>query len=81
MTRERRRYFRVEDIIGLKTEVINPLQVEQRVDKFWSDQHEFSIRNDFNFKLEQHQTDLNTLRTKCRKWPDTWSCYKSNWMF
>ncbi len=58
MGKERRRFFRIEDIVGLKTEVINKQHIEKKLDNFWHDQHEFSIRNEFNYKLDQHQADL-----------------------
>ena len=64
MTRERRRYFRIDDIVGLKTDVVEARQIKQRLDQFWNDKHDFSIRNDFNFQLDQHLADLKTISTK-----------------
>ena len=64
MSTERRRFFRIEDIVGLKTQVIEKQEVEKRLDKFWNDQHQFSIRNEFNYKLDQHQADLQAIKKK-----------------
>ncbi len=62
MTRERRRYYRIEDRVGVKCELVDPAQVAERLDRFWNDRHQFSIRNDFNFKIEQHQADLKKIK-------------------
>jgi predicted nuclease with TOPRIM domain len=64
MTEERRRFYRIEDIVSLKTETIDEHQVPEKLEKFWNDHHQFSLRNEFNFKLEQHQADLRSIKTK-----------------
>jgi predicted nuclease with TOPRIM domain len=64
MTQERRRFFRIEDIVSLKAEVIDEQQVSEKLENFWKDQHQFSMRNEFNFKLEQHQADLRKISAK-----------------
>ncbi|MBT3205117.1 MAG: PilZ domain-containing protein [Gammaproteobacteria bacterium] len=64
MSDERRRFFRIEDIVGLKSQVIEKQELEQRLESFWNDQHQFSLRNEFNFKLEQHQADLQHIKNK-----------------
>lgn len=64
MTEERRRYFRIDDIIGIKTEVIPQQEVQQKLQQFWDNQHQFSLRNEFNYELEQHQTDLKHIKIK-----------------
>jgi predicted nuclease with TOPRIM domain len=64
MSEERRRFFRIDDIVNLKAEVIEEAEVENRLQRFWEDQHEFSLRNEFNYKLEQHQADLKHIKTK-----------------
>ncbi|MCK4707637.1 MAG: PilZ domain-containing protein [Gammaproteobacteria bacterium] len=64
MSDERRRFFRIEDIVGLKTRVIKKQDVKQTLDSFWNDQHQFSIRNEFNYKLDQHQADLQQIKNK-----------------
>jgi predicted nuclease with TOPRIM domain len=62
--KERRRFFRIEDIVGLKTELIEKPLVDEKLKNFWDDQHEFSIRNEFNYKLDQHQADLQHIKNK-----------------
>ena len=64
MTKERRRFFRIDDTVGLKTEVVEPGTVEERLDQFWNDKNDFSIRNDLNFKLDQHLADLKKISLK-----------------
>jgi len=64
MSDERRRFFRIEDIVGLKTQVIEKHDLEKKIDSFWNDQHQFSIRNEFNYKLDQHKADLQHIKTK-----------------
>jgi hypothetical protein len=63
MKDERRRFYRIEDIVGIKTEVIPQQQVQQKLEQFWDDQHEFSLRNRFNFELDQHLADLRHIKT------------------
>ena len=60
--KDRRRYFRIEDVIGIKSEVIEPQQVDQKLQEFWSNQHEFSLLNDFNYQIEQHRADLKHIK-------------------
>jgi hypothetical protein len=62
--KERRRFFRIDDVVGLKTEVIDNSDVESRLAGFQQGQHPFSLRNDFNYKLEQHQADLKMIKRK-----------------
>jgi len=64
MSKERRRFFRIEDIVGLNSQVIEKKELEQRLESFWNDQHQFSLRNEFNYKLEQHQVDLQHINNK-----------------
>ena len=64
MSKERRRFYRIEDIVGLNSQVIERKELEQRLENFWNDQHQFSLRNEFNFKLEQHRADLQHIKNK-----------------
>ena len=64
MAKERRRFYRIEDIVSMKAEVVNEAEAPERINQFWQEQHQFSIRNDFNYKLEQHQADLKAIKTK-----------------
>ena len=56
--KERRRFFRIDDTVGIKTEAIPAEQLDQRLNDFWTNQHEFSIRNEFNHELDQHAADF-----------------------
>ncbi len=64
MQQERRRFFRIEDNVGLKLTTIEPGQQESRIQQFWNEQHQFSLRNEFNYRLEQHQSDLLVIKNK-----------------
>ena len=56
--KERRRFFRIDDTVGIKAETIPAEQLDERLNDFWTNHHEFSIRNEFNHELDQHATDL-----------------------
>jgi len=56
--KERRRFFRIDDTVGIKAETIPANQLDDRLNDFWTNHHEFSIRNEFNHELDQHVTDL-----------------------
>lgn len=56
--RERRRFFRIDDTVGIKAETIPSDEIDERLNNFWTNQHEFSIRNEFNHELDQHAADL-----------------------
>ncbi len=64
MQQDRRRFFRIEDTVGLKLVPIERKQLDDRVDKFWNDQHQFTLRNEFNYQLDQHQADLQLIKNK-----------------
>lgn len=63
-SKERRRYFRIDDVIGLKSEVIEQQHVEQRLQNFQANQHEYSMLNEFNYQIEQHRADLKHIKEK-----------------
>lgn len=56
--KERRRFFRIDDTVGIKTETIPADQLDTRLNDFWTNQHEFSLRNEFNHELDQHIADF-----------------------
>ncbi len=56
--KERRRFFRIDDTVEIKTETIPADQLDERLNDFWTNQHEFSIRNEFNHELDQHASDF-----------------------
>ncbi len=62
--KERRRFFRIEDIVGLRTEVIDPEMIDDRLNNFWKNQQEFSVSNEFNYKLEQNQAELQHIKSR-----------------
>jgi len=64
MQQDRRRFFRVEDTVGLKLIPIEKKQLDAKLDNFWNDQHQFSLRNEFNYQLDQHQADLQKIKNK-----------------
>ncbi len=61
MSDERRRFFRIDDTVGLKAERIDPKQVEEKIEHFRQNRHEYSMLNDFNFQLDQHRADLRKI--------------------
>lgn len=62
MSNERRRFFRIEDIIHLKTQTVSQHELDQRLLEFHSNQHRYSALNEFNYQLDQHQADLKHIR-------------------
>jgi hypothetical protein len=61
---ERRRFYRIEDIVSMNADFVDEDQARKKIESFWNDQHRFSIRNDFNYQIEQHQGDLRTIKGK-----------------
>ncbi len=64
MTRERRRYYRIEDKASLATQHIDKAELDDRIEDFWSNEHAFSIRNNYNFQIEQHIADRHKIESK-----------------
>lgn len=64
MAAERRRYYRIEEDVMISTNRIEAGEVEQRLEDFWSNEHAFSIRNDFNFQISQHIADRHQIDKK-----------------
>ena len=64
MTKERRRYYRIEDEISLALQPIDKTGLDERLEDFWSNQHAFSIRNNYNFQIEQHIADRHKIETR-----------------
>ncbi len=64
MTKERRRYYRIEDEVSLALQPIDKTELDERLEDFWSNQHAFSIRNNFNFQIEQHIADRHNIETR-----------------
>ncbi len=60
--KERRRYHRIEDTVGIKTKSVPANQLDDRLNDFWTNNHEFSLRNEFNHQLEEHAADLLAIK-------------------
>jgi len=60
--KERRRFFRIDDTVALKTETVPVNELDDRLKNFWTNQHEYSIRNEFNHQLDQHEADLAAIK-------------------
>lgn len=64
MTEEKRRYYRIEDEAMLVLEQIGKAEIDNRLEDFWTNEHEFSIRNNYNFQIEQHIADRHKIESK-----------------
>ena len=64
MSAERRRYYRIDDEVMLSLARIDAAELDQRLDDFWSNEHEFSIRNNYNFQISQHIADRIKIENK-----------------
>jgi len=64
MSEERRRYYRIDEEVMLSLAHIAAAELDQRLDDFWSNEHEFSIRNNYNFQISQHIADRNKIENK-----------------
>ena len=64
MSDERRRFYRIDDDISLVAEVIAETEIDRRINDFWDNEHAFSIRNNYNFQIEQHIADFRQIDKK-----------------
>lgn len=64
MSKERRRYFRTDDIVSLHTRTISKDELTDRLEEFFSNQHAFSIRNEYNHQLEEHLADFRLIENR-----------------
>ena len=64
MSEERRRYYRIDDELELGCSTIAEDQLDDRLEDFWSNEHAFSIRNNYNYEIEQHIADRHRIETK-----------------
>lgn len=64
MTNEKRRFFRIEDEAFLVLERIDKAEIDDRLEDFWTNEHAFSIRNNYNFQIEQHIADRHKIDSK-----------------
>ncbi len=63
MTGERRRFYRIEDKVLLSLQPIDRAEIDACLEDFWANEHEFSIRNNYNFQIEQHIADRHKIET------------------
>lgn len=61
---ERRRYFRIDDEVALALMPVAGVDEEARIDDFWQNEHAYSIRNNYNFQIEQHIADFNRIEKR-----------------
>lgn len=61
MTAERRRYYRIDDEVELAWQALAASELDRRLEDFWANEHAFSIRNNYNFEIEQHIADRNKI--------------------
>ena len=58
MTKERRRYFRTDDIVSLHTRTVSKEELSGRLEEFLNNQDQFSIRREYNRQLDAHLADF-----------------------
>ena len=58
---ERRRFFRIDDEAALALLPIAAADEEARIDDFWQNEHAYSMRNNYNFQIEQHIADFRRI--------------------
>jgi len=64
MADERRRYYRIEDEVLLSMQLIEQVDIDERLEDFWANEHAFSIRNNYNFQIEQHISDRHKIENQ-----------------
>ena len=64
MADERRRYYRIEDEVLLVLQLIEAEDIDDRLEDFWANEHAFSIRNNYNFQIEQHIADRHKIENQ-----------------
>lgn len=64
MTDERRRYYRIDEEVMIALTQIDAGELDERLEDFWSNEHAFSIRNDYNYQISQHIADRALIENK-----------------
>jgi len=64
MSNDRRRFYRIEDRVYLKARAVDPAELETELEEFWSNRHQFLMRNEFNHRLDEHQADFYAIQDK-----------------
>ena len=64
MSNDRRRFYRIEDRVYLQTRTLKPAELETELEEFWSNHHQFLMRNEFNHRLDEHLADFYAIQDK-----------------
>lgn len=64
MSKERRRYYRIEDSVLLQARVVKADELENKLEDFKLSRQQFSIHNSFNHNIERQIADLQTIEDK-----------------
>jgi len=64
MVDERRRYYRIEDEVYIAMQLIAQTEIDNHLEDFWANEHAFSMRNNYNFQIEQQIADRHKIETK-----------------
>ncbi len=64
MTKERRRYFRTDDIVSLHTRTVSKEELPGRLEEFLNNQDQFSIRREYNRQLDAHLADFILIKNR-----------------
>jgi hypothetical protein len=58
---ERRRYFRIEDTVSFTVSMIDPGELQTKIDTFWDKKPVYSAYHQSNQEVEQHLADLEVI--------------------
>ncbi len=64
MPEERRRYYRIEDLVSLQANVVKADELEKKLEEFRLNRNQFSIHNSFNHNIEEQLADLQIIEDK-----------------
>ncbi len=64
MTAERRRYYRIDDKVAFRLEPLARGDIDARIARFMTGDHAYSLRNDYNYAIEQHLGDRQRIEAK-----------------
>ena len=62
MSKERRRFFRVNDVVNLRFQKIADEELETRKRNFWKKDSEWDARHQFNRKIQEHMADFKIIQ-------------------
>lgn len=64
MSKERRRFFRIEDSVLLQARTVSSGELKKKLDDFKLNRQQFSVRNNFNHGFEEQLADLHAIQDK-----------------